>query len=387
MSSNNIVAFVYPPDARGFQNRLFQFGDSPAETHDGRMIPFRYLWKAARAAGIELYSADLFLNGTVQSEQAAFYFFGDWPYAPLLEKPGILLGSYYSFEPPIYGRPDDRFHRLPETARAFRRVYTLPTCDGIRKFVPSLPEGLPVHKYYFPQAYDGVLEPLWRQSNRRFMVCINAPHQSPLWRAELYSERVRAIRYFGARNLLDLFGKGWEKRARPLRSAISYVRQRPRGALSWVRGRLQTGLWRSDFVYLSAANAIRRSYRGVAEDKRQTLAQYTFAICYESMSVEGYVTEKIFDCLAVGTIPIYLGPPDMDKYVPRECYIDRRGFQTYEELHTYLRSLTLSQINNYREAGRDYFKSEMYHPFSKQQFAERFIRDLMEDAAVVLDDL
>jgi hypothetical protein len=43
------------------------------------------------------------------------------------------------------------------------------------------------------------------------------------------------------------------------------------------------------------------------DDKKEYLKQFLFNICAENASVKGYVTEKIFDALAAGTIPIYWG--------------------------------------------------------------------------------
>jgi hypothetical protein len=43
------------------------------------------------------------------------------------------------------------------------------------------------------------------------------------------------------------------------------------------------------------------------ETKEEGLNDYMFSICMENNSYDGYFTEKILDCFATGTIPIYLG--------------------------------------------------------------------------------
>ena len=98
--------------------------------------------------------------------------------------------------------------------------------------------------------------------------------------------------------------------------------------------------------------------------------------------MQGWVTEKIFDCLVAGTIPVYLGAPDIDEWVDPECFVDMRRFSGYGELREYLLGLSPAEIAVYREAGREYFRTERFRPFSKDAFADIFVRILAEDADV-----
>ena len=43
------------------------------------------------------------------------------------------------------------------------------------------------------------------------------------------------------------------------------------------------------------------------EDKEQGLQDYMFSVCIENITYDSYFTEKILDCFATGTIPIYKG--------------------------------------------------------------------------------
>jgi hypothetical protein len=100
------------------------------------------------------------------------------------------------------------------------------------------------------------------------------------------------------------------------------------------------------------------------------------------MVMQGWVTEKIFDCLVAGAIPIYLGAPDVEDWVDAECFIDARRFSGYDELRDYLLALSPAEIAAYREAGREYFGTERFKPFTKEAFAEIFLRILAEDAGI-----
>lgn len=54
--------------------------------------------------------------------------------------------------------------------------------------------------------------------------------------------------------------------------------------------------------------------------------QIDFLICLENCIMEGYCTEKLWDAFAAGVVPIYLGMPDIEQYVPSDCFVDGRLF-------------------------------------------------------------
>lgn len=60
--------------------------------------------------------------------------------------------------------------------------------------------------------------------------------------------------------------------------------------------------------------------------------KYKFIICFENSYNTGYVTEKIFNCFFAKTIPIYLGDPDICKYINPESFIDARSNNWHERL-------------------------------------------------------
>ena len=78
-----------------------------------------------------------------------------------------------------------------------------------------------------------------------------------------------------------------------------------------------------------------------APDLIKLISSYKFVLCKENSTREGYLTEKIFNAFMAGTIPIYIGPPDMDNYINPECYIDASKDDWMVEL-----------INNPEEYGR-----------------------------------
>ena len=54
------------------------------------------------------------------------------------------------------------------------------------------------------------------------------------------------------------------------------------------------------------------------ETKLRTLARYRFTLAFENSTTPDYVTEKIYDALIAGSVPIYLGTPAIRDYLPSE---------------------------------------------------------------------
>jgi len=54
-------------------------------------------------------------------------------------------------------------------------------------------------------------------------------------------------------------------------------------------------------------------FRGIP-NKIEALASYKYSIIIESESAPYYFTEKLVDCLSIGTVPIYWGTPGLDKF-------------------------------------------------------------------------
>jgi hypothetical protein len=116
-----------------------------------------------------------------------------------------------------------------------------------------------------------------------------------------------------------------------------------------------------------------KSYRGTISDKIATIKNYRFNFCYENTKdTPGYITEKIFDCFAAGTIPIYWGASNIDGYIPKNCFIDRTAFNSMEELYAFMKAMSKEEYEGYLVRIRAFLASESAKKFSFDQFAQDF---------------
>lgn len=73
------------------------------------------------------------------------------------------------------------------------------------------------------------------------------------------------------------------------------------------------------------------------ESKIALYSQYKFVIAFENSRQEDYVTEKLYDPLLAGAVPIYLGAPNVDNYLPGEnCIIRADRFRSPKALAEYI---------------------------------------------------
>lgn len=83
--------------------------------------------------------------------------------------------------------------------------------------------------------------------------------------------------------------------------------------------------------------------------KNATFARYPFTLALENSVADDYVTEKFYDPLLMGSVPVYLGAPNVGEFAPGDdCYIDVRDFDGPAALAALLRGL-LADADAYRE--------------------------------------
>ncbi len=84
--------------------------------------------------------------------------------------------------------------------------------------------------------------------------------------------------------------------------------------------------------------------------KMATIADYRFTVAFENSITDDYVTEKFFQPLLAGSVPIYRGAPNVAQFAPApHSYIDAAEFSGPAELASVLRSMTDEQYMRYHE--------------------------------------
>jgi hypothetical protein len=98
------------------------------------------------------------------------------------------------------------------------------------------------------------------------------------------------------------------------------------------------------------------SSRGVISDKQIVLAASKFSLVIEND--DSYVSEKIFDALVNGCIPVYFGPRLSSSILPSPLLIRYQGRPS--ELTSFLKELTASEIQEYLREMLNYISSDSF---------------------------
>jgi len=297
---------------------------------DHCLQPMINLKKHAEEQGIAVHTADLYFSGKVDAKNVDYYSLGvQRDYAQLQKDKKLTLKAFFVFEPPVV--EPRLYEALPMLTHYFPKVYVHNT-EGDGYDLKGI-EQSKLEKLYWPQPFANVLD-CWKRDERLSrVVVINGHHRPLLKKRELYSARIEAMAALHKKGMVDLYGRGWER---------------------WFA---RTSLW---WPYWRHQLTLRQIYQGPCESKYDVLSQYRFALCFENYVMKGYITEKLFDCLYAGTIPIYLGAPDIAQYVPENCFIDMRKYESYAALWDGLVRLSEADLNKIKQAGRQFIESEPY---------------------------
>lgn len=123
------------------------------------------------------------------------------------------------------------------------------------------------------------------------------------------------------------------------------------------------------------------SYRGeIPEDivsKIEIMSRYRFHLCIENnINEPGYVSEKMTDCFCARCVPLYMGWRHADRYIPRECFIDLRDFDSIESVCRFMESMGPDQYQRYLEAIERFMNSERAEYFTNANAFRTILRTL-----------
>jgi alpha(1,3/1,4) fucosyltransferase len=325
--------FIDPSYSVYNNDNLFNLADLTLN-RDNQLLPLHRLRERLNSQGENIHTADYLFQSGSRVKQGDYYSLGLLDKYHKISQEGLArLVAFVIMEPPVVA--PHLYAALPDLTAAFEHVY-VHNVDGDGYSLNGVKrENL--RKLYWPIPYDKVLEPFWSQNDRvKKVVVINGNHNPRFRLCEQYSTRIEAMVELSKFGVVDLYGQGWNK--------------------WWSR----EALWLSYWCNRSKLMSI---YKGACASKFEVLQRYEFCLCFENMAMNGYITEKIFDCLYAGTIPLYLGAPDISKYIPSSVYIDCSKFSSWSAMWKEVSTMSNSQIQTIREAGRLFLASDKVKPF------------------------
>ena len=86
------------------------------------------------------------------------------------------------------------------------------------------------------------------------------------------------------------------------------------------------------------------------EGKLRFISRFTHHLCFENETFPGYLTEKLFDSLFVGSVPLYAGDPQAGVWFERESFVDCINLSVQEIASAIQERVDiLEQVSRHRE--------------------------------------
>lgn len=315
-------------------NKLFDLSDKTIN-RDNCMYPFYLLKQKFSTAGYDLSTQDI---NPLETSEIVIY--NEMP--SVLPSGSKIAKSYLILFESELIRPDNWDL---DKHKYFHKIFTWHDnfVDNKKYFKINFAQEIP----------QTINKNLSKKEKLCTMVAGNKSVSHPL---ELYSKRVEAIRWFEKHHLenFDLYGIGWDTSLHPNRYIRFLMRKLP-----------ITKFFAPKYP----------SYKGTIASKIEVMEKYKFSICYENArDIPGYITEKIFDSLFAGCVPIYWGANNVTDYIPKECFIDKRDFESYEELYVFMNNMSDDDYSTYLKAIEEFLKSEKAYSFSSEFFVKKIIQ-------------
>lgn len=253
----------------------------------------------------------------------------------------------YIFEPKVVDKKMYEFAKL----KTFNKVYT---------FDDDLIKNKRFSKFYYPNP-DIDKFPKINEKSKLKTVCLISANKCSSNDGELYSLRRKAITFFdGFDNYFDLYGKGFDQ-----------------NIVSCFGDNILQRILRRLFLR-NHQNFLINNYRGIAKNKIETVSRYKYSFVTEnSKAQKGYITEKIFDSFIAGTIPIYFGPENITDYIPQNCFIDFRKFDSLYSLKSYIDQISTKEYNYFLDNIIRFLYSNRYEKFTQSSFVKSFMLDFL----------
>jgi len=177
---------------------------------------------------------------------------------------------------------------------------------------------------------------------------------------DLYNKRFEIIKFMEKKelNLFHLYGLDWNL---PFK---------------------KSGIFGRIYNYLNKILKIKTdlsNYKGVIKNKNEVLTKSKFVFCIENASINGYISDPIFDAFNNGCVPIYLGAKNVNRYIPENTFINMRDFSTIGSVFDYLKNFDHKQFDFIQSNIIKFINSDKVKQFNEIGFASTLLKHLDED--------
>ncbi len=127
------------------------------------------------------------------------------------------------------------------------------------------------------------------------------------------------------------------------------------------------------------------------DTNRAKMAEYRYAVCFENAQdpfwTAGMFSERLLHCIESRTVPVYYGCSTIERYVPSDCYVDYRDFESFERLSNYLDNMPPDEYAGYIDAMDRWYESADLDAYHATDLYDRVSRLYADTTSTALADL
>ena len=309
-------------------NTIFDKNNASANSDD-LMTPYFYIKQEYEKRGIFINTLDQY--DILENVDCVLFFKLDYNELIRCIEYKVKRLYYFAWEPEVVDSHHSK-KKLEKLAPFFNAIFT---------WNDDFVNGDKFLKINYPYHFTNKIKCPTKENFERKSLLVNiSGNKISFHHNELYSIRRKVISFYNKYNYanLSLYGRGWPKNL--------------------------------------------EVYKGECISKKKVYAQFRFALCLENMyNVNGYITEKIFDCFTAGIVPIYWGANNIEKYIPKQCFINYTDFSSIDNLSQFLLNMSYEKYCEYICNIEKYLQGSAKSVFEYKYFVEQL------DAALTTSDI
>lgn len=328
-------------------------------------IPIPRLNHVANLSGWQIITGDVFLSCKPRFNRAVCLSFEATKELPKILGNGVEPGLLVCGESP---NVDWEFYRnLKQLSKDFKHACLF------RGISHKIYHGTVFHPYYWPSPIRSKVEKIVFEDRRLLGMVSSFKERYTVNRKKLASKIIRPFRWAKIKwyqltddcaNFPDLY-----------KFRMNAVKAYASKCDFFLYGRF----WDVAQTFLPEFKTIKFANPPlVCEDKLKVLNSCRFSMAIENCIFPGYVSEKIFDAMQAGTVPVYLGAPDIQEFVPENCFVDMRKYGDFDDLWLDISSWDAPQWHRTRDAIKTFLSSSGFDRFRVETVAANYFNWLTE---------
>jgi len=137
--------------------------------------------------------------------------------------------------------------------------------------------------------------------------------------------------------------------------------------IGYLRRQAVNKLTGNDFIHWGSGWPDSQSYQGktggidVFRKSHQHLSVCKFGLAFDNCKWKNYLSEKIWSCLAAGTIPIYYGHKWVKEVIDNDAFIYGYDFDNFDAIIDYCRNMSDDEYQYKRTKAREFFENDISH--------------------------